>query len=134
MKKIYLWILLFLLPLSEGAWGSPTYRFVEYNIRLNTASDTGDRAWANRKQYVAQIVIDYAFDVCALNELKPDQKKDLLSLLPDYKIESWGRDSHIIGDVGEGVGILYRKDKFRLLSSGHFFLSPDITRNDRSPR
>ena len=81
------------------------------------------------KQYVAQIVIDYAFDVCALNELKPDQKKDLLSLLPDYKIESWGRDSHIIGDVGEGVGILYRKDKFRLLSSGHFFLSPDITKS-----
>ena len=78
---------------------------------------------------MAQIVIDYAFDVCALNELKPDQKKDLLSLLPDYKIESWGRDSHIIGDVGEGVGILYRKDKFRLLSSGHFFLSPDITKS-----
>lgn len=130
MKKIFLWILLFLIPLSEeGAWGSSTYRFAEYNIRLNTASDTGDRAWANRKQYVAQIVIDYAFDVCALNELKPDQKKDLLSLLPDYKIESWGRDSHIIGDVGEGVGILYRKDKFRLLSSGHFFLSPDITKS-----
>ena len=128
MKKIYLWILLFLLPLSEGVQGE-SYRFAEYNIRLNTASDTGDRAWANRKQYVAQIVIDYAFDVCALNELKPDQKKDLLSLLPDYKIESWGRDSHVIGDVGEGVGILYRKDKFRLLSSGHFFLSPDITKS-----
>lgn len=130
MKQIYLWILLFLLPLSEeGAWGSPAYHFAEYNIRLNTASDTGDHAWANRKQYVAQIITDYAFDVCALNELKPDQKKDLLALLPDYKIESWGRDSHIIGDVGEGVGVLYRKDKFRLLSSGHFFLAPDLTKS-----
>ena len=128
MKKIFLGILLFLLPLSEGVMGE-SYRFAEYNIRLNTTSDTGDRAWANRKQYVAQIITDYAFDVCALNELKPDQKKDLLSFLPDYKIESWGRDSHIIGDVGEGVGVLYRKDKFRLLSSGHFFLAPDITKS-----
>lgn len=127
MKKILLLAFL-LLPLFEGVRGE-SYHFAEYNIRLNTTSDTGDRAWENRKQYVAQIITDYAFDVCALNELKPDQKKDLLALLPDYKIESWGRDSHIIGDVGEGVGVLYRKDKFRLLSSGHFFLAPDLTKS-----
>ncbi len=125
MKKILLFALTLLLQVSVSA----SYRFAEYNIRLNSTKDTGDRAWANRKEFVAKIVTDYQFDVCALNELKPDQKKDLLALLPDYAIESWGRDSHVIGDVGEGVGVLYRKDKFCLLQSGHFFLAPDITRS-----
>ena len=99
MKKILLFALTLLLQVSVSA----SYRFAEYNIRLNSTKDTGDRAWANRKEFVAKIVTDYQFDVCALNELKPDQKKDLLALLPDYAIESWGRDSHVIGDVGEGV-------------------------------
>lgn len=62
----------------------------------------------NRKEYVARIITGKEYDVIGIQEMKKVQYNDLKSLLPDYGLEYWGRDSHLLSDVGEGVGVAWQ--------------------------
>jgi len=117
-------LILCVLPLQAS------YVIGTYNIRVQTTADTGAMDWTNRKEYVARSISESGMDVCGLNEVKSTPKKDLAKLLTDYTVEYWGRDSWQISNSGEGVGIAFRKDKLTKLEMGHFFLAPDITKND----
>ena len=119
---IYIWVLLFVQVAHLHA---NVHRIGSYNIRVLSDKDTDDKAWVNRKDYVARIIADKEYDVIGLQEMKDAQYKDLKVLLPAYGVEYWGRDSHILSNVGEGVGVAYRTERYKLLDKGHFFLSED---------
>lgn len=130
MKK-YIYLLLFLwigLPQIQA----DIHRIGTYNIRTVSDKDTGDKAWVNRRESVARIIAEKGYDIIGLQEMKDAQHKDLKSLLPDYGLEYWGRDSYVLGNVGEGVGVAWLNSRYTLLDKGHFFLSEDPTKPEIS--
>ena len=75
MKKcIYILSLLLLLlaPLHADI-----HRMGSYNIRVLSDKDTGDKAWTNRKEYVARIITGKEYDVIGIQEMKKVQYNDL---------------------------------------------------------
>lgn len=108
---------------------SDTLRIATYNIRIQTTSDTGNRSWANRKQYVGDIINNvYKFDLFGVQEIATSsQQNDLMSYLPGYSI-FWKGRTNTAGTTGERSAIVYRTARFELLQTDWFFLSttPDV--------
>ncbi len=90
-----------------------------YNIRV--AFDTGENSWDNRKEMVASTIKKYNADILGLQEVLKKQLDDLLNLLPEYSYVGVGRDDG--KDEGEYSPILYRKDRFEILSDSTIWLS-----------
>lgn len=97
-----------------------TLRVMSYNIRLNTPSD-GVHAWPRRKEVVASMVAFHDADLIGLQEALPDQLADLDALLPQFARFGSGRNAE---RSGEASAILYRRDRFEVLESDTFWLSP----------
>ena len=127
MKRGFLLVLVIINILAIKAENNDTLLIASYNIRVNTAADKGNKAWNVRKQYVAQLIKKYAFDIFGVQEMTPAMQPDLESYLPEYSILAKGRDSQD-GTIGERVGIFYRTSRFLLLDNGMFWLSttPDL--------
>ena len=92
-----------------------------YNIRLSLKSD-GPNAWDNRKENVAGQILFYEPDIFGIQEGLPEQVNYLDSALQDYSFIGVGRDDG--ARKGEFSAIYFRTDKFKLLQSGTFWLSP----------
>lgn len=103
-------------------------RLATYNIKCKSTSDTASLSWDERYPYVLQTMRDYQMDVIAIQELRVggwlDMLSDIQCELPEYNIIYWGTESDTT-IAGLCNGILYRKDRFQLLDSGHYFLSED---------
>ena len=122
MKKI-LSIILIALAIPVSGMAVPKHRLGTYNLRIQTAKDSADKSWDNRKEYIARTIEEGKFDVIGFQEIANDrQETDLKTLLPDYEIVAWGRNSASVSK-GERVGVAYRKARYTLLEKGHFFLS-----------
>ena len=120
MKKRVVLMCLVALALSANA---ATHIVGTYNIRIATKRDVGSKNWEVRKPYVARTITDNRMDILSLNEIGGSkQENDLRTLLPDYTLVAFGRDS-AAASHGERVGVLFRTDKYDLLDSGHFFLT-----------
>ena len=89
-----------------------------YNLRLLTTSDTGDKAWNNRKIYAEKIIRKYDFDIFGTQELVHSQITDLLALNNNYKYVGVGRNQGTT--TGEYCAIFYKKDRFEILDEGTF--------------
>lgn len=113
MKRVFALLLLFSLP----AIADET-RVVTFNIRLNTASDGAD-AWPNRKEAVAKLIRERA-DLAGLQEVKPEQRAWLKEQLSEFDFIGVGRHKD---DKDESVPVVYRRDRFEVLTSGTFWLS-----------
>ena len=96
-------------------------RAMSFNIRLDLASD-GPNAWPNRKAIVADLIRHEAPALLGLQEVLLHQKTDLEAALPDYTFVGAARDDG--GDKGEFSSLAFRRDRFDLLESGTFWLSP----------
>ncbi|MDI9880609.1 endonuclease/exonuclease/phosphatase family protein [Flectobacillus longus] len=116
MKKI-LGLIVGLLLLQEAS--SQTLNVATYNLRLNTAGD-GINAWPNRKEEVKKLIRYHEFDIFGTQEGFAGQLKDLVEM-PEYTYTGVGRDDG--KEAGEHSAIVYRKDKFKLLEHGDFWLS-----------
>lgn len=91
-----------------------------YNIRYDNAGDGEDR-WEKRRDEVARLIRDHNPDVIGLQEALRGQLDDLARALPAYSEIGVGRDD---GKAkGEYAAILYRKDRFKVVDSGTFWLS-----------
>ncbi|MDY2942953.1 MAG: endonuclease/exonuclease/phosphatase family protein [Paludibacteraceae bacterium] len=111
------------------------HRFANYNIRYVNANngDTGDKLWANRRQYVTQIFTDYDFDIVGLEEVTGNNKdavtgksqlQDLQDLLPDYTMIAYERE-----DKQYSYGaIMYKTNKYECIAHNAFWISetPDV--------
>ena len=91
-----------------------------YNLRFDNAADTGSR-WAQRGPVVASIIRFYDFDIFGTQEGLINQLEDLSAALPAYARYGIGRDDG--KDAGEHSEIFYKKDRFKLLDKGDFWLS-----------
>lgn len=128
-NRLFLLMSLFLLtPFTQRALAEEgVYKFGTYNVRIETANDTGDKAWSNRKEAVANTIITYDIDVSAFQEIaSQSQDDDLRTLLKagGYDMYTWGRESATI-NKGERVGVAYKTSKFELLDKGFYFLTVD---------
>jgi endonuclease/exonuclease/phosphatase family metal-dependent hydrolase len=96
-------------------------KVITYNIRLDVASD-GLNQWGKRTESVKDLLKKSNPDVLCIQEGLFNQMNDLQNMLPDYFYVGVGRDD---GDKkGEFSAIFFRKNKFDLISSNTFWLSP----------
>lgn len=119
MKPISLLLtaLLFTLALSLRA---QSFSIATFNVRYDSPRDTGN-LWASRAPVVANLIRFHDFDVFGTQEGLKNQLDDISRALPQYSRYGRGRDDG--KESGEFSAIYYRKDKFRLLKSGDFWLS-----------
>lgn len=105
---------------SAAAKDAQTLRLMTYNIRLDLASD-GVNAWPNRRQWVAAQILWLRPDIFGMQEVRPNQKADLVADLPRYKLFGDGRDGK---GEGEASPIGYDTQRFQFIEGGMFWLSP----------
>lgn len=92
-----------------------------FNIRYATPAD-GQNAWEHRKESVVSLIDRYHPDFLGIQEATPRQLVFLHENLKDYAFIGHGRDGK--DTDSEAVPLFYRKDKFLLLRSEVFWLSP----------
>lgn len=100
----------------------PTMRVMTYNIRLATTADSINY-WPNRKHKVEGLIRYHHPDLLGVQEALPVQIADLDATLNQYSRYGVGREDG--RQKGEFSAIYFRKDRFRLLDSGTFWLSLD---------
>ena len=91
-----------------------------FNVRNDNQGDVGN-LWSQRKEVAANLLRFHQFDVFGTQEAKKNQIDDLSMLLPEYANYGRGRDDG--QSAGEHASIFYKKDKFKLLDKGDFWLS-----------
>jgi endonuclease/exonuclease/phosphatase family metal-dependent hydrolase len=92
-----------------------------YNIRLDLASD-GDNAWPHRRGAVTALIAYHAPDLIGMQEVLLHQKQAVEADLPGYRFVGVARDDG--RERGEFSPLGFRRDRFALLASGTFWLSP----------
>lgn len=92
-----------------------------YNIRLDLASD-GDNAWPHRRGAVTGLVGYYSPDLIGMQEVLLHQKQAIEADLPRYIFVGVARDDG--KEQGEFSPLGFRRDRFTLVASGTFWLSP----------
>lgn len=118
MRWLALLIAACAVPASAAEHPQPL-RLMTYNIRLDLASD-GVNAWPHRRQWVAAQILWLRPDLFGLQEVLPNQKADLASDLPQYKIFGDGRDGK---GAGEASPIGFDTRRFEFVEGGVFWLS-----------
>lgn len=100
-------------------------KVMTYNIRLDVASD-GINQWSNRTEKLPAVIKKYDPDLIGLQEAMHHQLMTILEKLPAYGYIGVARDDG--KEKGEYSAILYRKDRFDLISQKTSWLSetPDI--------
>ena len=119
-----------LCALVLGAWVNPllaasgqaiSLRVMSFNIRCLNTDDAVENQWTNRIDRVCALIKEVQPDLLGVQEAVPQQYEDVKAGLDGYASIFAGRDD---GTKGEGTPVFYRSDKFRLIRSGHFWLSP----------
>lgn len=95
-----------------------------FNLRYGTAQD-GDDSWPQRVDFVQELLREARPDLLGVQEAMTFQLTAVGEALSGY--EYWGRP-RTADRNGEQCGIWYRRDRFRRVDSGHFWLSttPDV--------
>ena len=124
MKLTFLLITTFLISAALHI-KAQSFTVATFNIRYDNRSDSGN-LWVNRAPVVANLIRFHDFDVFGVQEALKNQLTDINAALPEYARYGVGRDDG--KQAGEHSSIFYKKDKFKLLKSGDFWLSstPDI--------
>ena len=91
-----------------------------YNLRFDNKKDSGN-LWVDRAPVVVDLIRFHDFDVLGTQEGLKNQLDDISNALPEYDRYGKGRDDG--QDKGEHSVIYFKKDKFKLLKSGDFWLS-----------
>lgn len=121
MRSVRLYIF-FLLLVIIGACtnGNRTLNVMSFNIRYDNPED-GINSWSNRKDMVRDFLKVESPDVVGFQEVLLNQLEDIRAFMPDYISVAAGRSDGI--NEGEMTPILFKKNKYELLASSHFWLS-----------
>lgn len=129
MKRI-LFVLPLLVALMLHAEEAGVHRFANYNIRYVNASngDTGEKLWANRREYVVRNITGYDFDIVGMEEVTGNNKdattgksqlqdlRDMLTGYADYSVEREGKSYSY-------NSIFYKTAKYTVLDKGFFYVN-----------
>ncbi|MFO0929755.1 MAG: endonuclease/exonuclease/phosphatase family protein [Gemmataceae bacterium] len=94
-------------------------RLGSFNIRFDNPAD-GPDAWEHRREQVVDVIQRQCPDVLAVQECLPHQAAFLRDRLPEFAFVGVGRDD---GVRGEMVPLFVRRDRFEVVTEGHFWLS-----------
>lgn len=124
MKIKFLFLVTFLLVVVLDI-NAQSFKVASFNIRYDNPRDSGN-LWVNRAPVVANLIRYHDFDIFGVQEALKHQLNDISKSLPEYSIYGKGRDDG--KDAGEHSSIYYKKDMFKMLKSGDFWLSttPDL--------
>lgn len=102
-----------------------SFKVASFNVRFDNPRDSGN-LWINRAPVVANLIRYHDFDIFGVQEALKNQLNDISAALPQYSIYGKGRDDG--KDAGEHSSIYYKKEMFKLVKSGDFWLSetPDV--------
>ncbi len=117
MKKL-LFLILAAAPLFLFA---QEIKVMSFNIRLDNAGD-GENQWNLRKERVAGLMNFYEADFIGGQEVLHQQLTFLQQNLNNYDFVGAGRDDG--KTKGEYSPVFYKKDKYKLIKGGTFWLSP----------
>lgn len=119
--------LVLLLLLAAAPVGAQTLTVASYNVRqANDSDDARGDGWAQRCPVLTAMIRFHDFDIVGAQEVKHGQLQDMLAALPEYDYVGVGRDDG--AERGEYAPIFYKRDRFRLLDAGHFWLAEDPSR------
>ena len=119
MKRIVLTLLVcFCIQLAFAQKNTPVI-IATYNVRYNNPGDSLN-AWPNRKENVKALIRFHEFDIFGTQEGLIDQINGIAEL-DAYARTGHGRDDG--KEAGEHSAIFYKKERFKLLDSGDFWLS-----------
>lgn len=122
-KCSFVVLLLFLFQMADAQ----KMVVATYNVRYDSKDDSlqGD-GWQRRYPVIAGLIQFHNWDLFGVQEAKANQVEDLTTSLPGYAYTGVGRDDG--KTAGEFSAIFYKKEKYELLQSGTFWLSPTNTR------
>lgn len=123
MRRLCHTLLLLSLALTLAGCRATRLTVASYNVRYDAGADakSGD-SWAERKQAVADVVLQHNFDIVGTQEANARQLPELKALLEGYDC--------ITHPYGGGDGkahnctTFFKQDKFELLDEGTFWYSP----------
>ncbi len=105
-----------------------TLNVATYNLRYDNPGDSLN-PWKQRYPVIVNMVQFHDFDIVGTQEGLYHQLQDLAQELPGYAYIGVGRDDG--KQAGEYAAIFYKKDKFKLLQKGTFWLSPVTDRPNK---
>ena len=117
LLNLFLASLLYAMP----AQTNPPLRAMTWNIRYDNPLD-GPDAWSMRRERVSGLIRYHAPDVLGIQEGLAHQVAFLQAELPAYAVIGVGRDDGKA--AGEYCALFYRKDRYAVVDSGTFWLSP----------
>lgn len=124
MMNIKLAIVLSLAMLTTATYTDAQQMTVAtYNMRNDNNKEDAmhGNGWKQRYPVIADLIRYHDFDIFGTQECLYHQLQDLLSKLPDYDYVGIGRDDG--KQAGEYSAIFYKKDLFKVLDKGNFWLS-----------
>ena len=105
---------------QSGGQAGESLAVMTFNVRYGTAND-GENRWANRRDFLFDVIRDADPDVLGLQEALDAQLREIVKALPDYAVVGVGRDDG--KTKGEYAAILFRRDRLRVSDSGTFWFS-----------
>lgn len=121
MKKYFI-LLIHCLILSSFSYSqkSKPINAMSFNIRYDNPED-GAQNWHHRKENVVRMLNFYDLDIIGMQEVLVSQLNYLKDNLKDYQAIGVGREDG--KEKGEFTPVFFRKDRFKELKSGTFWLS-----------
>ena len=92
-------------------------------MSFNILCDEGPE-WDARVDQVTGLIRFNESDIVGMQEVRHNQKVDIMKRLPEYTHVGVGRSDG--AEKGEYCSIIFKTDRFELLDSGTFWLSEDI--------
>jgi endonuclease/exonuclease/phosphatase family metal-dependent hydrolase len=94
---------------------------MSYNIRYDITTSNAS-PWNERHKAISSQLNRFDVDIVGMQEVLVHQKEQMLLDLPGYESVGVGRDDG--KNAGEFSPIFYKEERFRVLKSGTFWLSP----------
>jgi endonuclease/exonuclease/phosphatase family metal-dependent hydrolase len=122
MKNQIVFLFLQMLFLSSLTFAQKAKKMdiMSFNIRYDNPED-GKQNWHLRKENVVRMINFYDLDIIGMQEVLVNQLDYLKTNLSEYKAVGVGREDG--KDKGEFASIFYKKNRFKVLESGTFWLS-----------
>ncbi len=119
-KHPIIFSLIMIVSLQAFAQNRSQINVMSFNIRYDNPEDR-DQNWHKRKENVIRMINFYDLDIIGMQEVLVSQLNYLKDNLPDYNSIGVGREDG--KEKGEFTPVFYRKDRFREIESGTFWLS-----------